>query len=154
MKIIISGIVPFDGSYELDFAEKPLTTNEWSWVRKFSNYLPLTMAEGLEGGDPSLMCVFALIALVRNGDVDKSERSLRGAFEALASAPFDGEGITVDFSDEENPASPGGEADPPPPERLTPPPSEPDLTERPSGSDSPSESVSQLRPLSGSGSQG
>lgn len=153
MKIILKGIVPFDGAYDIDFTEKPLTTNEWYWIRKFSGYMPLTLVDGLEGGDPTLMCAFALIALVRNGDVEPTERNLKGAFEAIASVPFDGEGLTVDFTEEENVSSPGGEADPPPPEGLAPQLSEPGSIGRPSGSSSPNESASQPPLLSGTGSQ-
>lgn len=109
-KIVIRGVKPYDGEYDFELAEEPLTTLEWRWVKKIANYLPLTMEEGWRGGDPDLFVAFAVIALRRAGKIDKQEAL--AVADRLADAPFDG--ATISFVGEE--LEEDGDVDVPPAE--------------------------------------
>src|SRR5262245_17965120 len=84
--LVIEGIRPWDGHYELDLEEQEPTTREWGIVKKFSGYLPLTIEDGLKGGDPELFCAFALVALRRAGKIEPTD--LQQVYHRLADAPF------------------------------------------------------------------
>lgn len=109
-QIVISGVKPFDGEYDLDLEGEPLTTLEWRWVKKISGYLPLTMGDGFAGGDPDLVCALAVIALRRNGKIQKDQALI--VADRLADAPFDGAALQLRFDD----ADENGEGDAGPPE--------------------------------------
>jgi hypothetical protein len=96
-KIIIEGLKPYDGEYEFDIAEQPLTTLEWRWIKKIAGYLPLTMQDGFRGGDPDLFLVFAVIALCRNGKVDPTD--VYRVADRLADEPTTA--ITMSFEERE-----------------------------------------------------
>ena len=91
-RIIITGIPPYDGEYELD-SERAFNSNEWRWIKQVSGYMPLTVAEGFDGGDPILFVALAVIAMRREERIGR-EDVLKVA-EALAEAPFDGASITM-----------------------------------------------------------
>ena len=91
-KMVIQGIRPWDGEYELD-EDRAFNTREWSWIKKTSGYMPLTISDGFGGGDPSLFVALAVIAMCRTGKIDR-ESGLRVA-EELAEAPFDGAAISM-----------------------------------------------------------
>lgn len=91
-RIIIQGIKPYDGDYELD-TDRAFNAREWRWIKKVSGYMPLTVQDGFAGGDPDLFVALAVIAMCRNGKVDRDE-GLRVADE-LAEAPFDGASIVL-----------------------------------------------------------
>ena len=91
-RIVITGIPPYDGDYELD-SDRAFNAREWRWIKKVSGYMPLTVSEGFEGGDPDLFVALAIIAMAREGRVTKDE-GLRVA-DVLAEAPFDGAAITM-----------------------------------------------------------
>lgn len=91
-KILITGIRPWDGEYELD-DDRSFNTREWAWIKKVSGYLPLTIQEGFAGGDPSLFVALAAIAMCRSGRIER-DQGLRVADE-LSEAPFDGASITL-----------------------------------------------------------
>lgn len=91
-RIVIKGIPPYDGDYELD-ADRAFNTREWRWIKKTSGYLPLTVGEGFAGGDPDLFVALAVIAMCRSGKIDRDE-GLRVA-DVIAEAPFDGASITM-----------------------------------------------------------
>lgn len=112
-KVIIENIRPWDGSYDLDLDTDPLTMLEWRWVKKISGYLPLTIDEGLQGGDPDVVCALAVIALQRAGRVDRQQ--VLTVADQLADAPFDGAAIRIVSDD-------ATEADVPPPQAATAPP--------------------------------
>jgi hypothetical protein len=95
--LIIQGVAPYDGRYPLDLDEQELTTREWGWIKRLSNYLPLTAADGFNGNDPELMCALAAILLRRAGRIQT--RDVPGVFERLADAPF-----TASLSWESDPA--------------------------------------------------
>ena len=84
--LVIEGIKPWDGRYEFDIENEEPTTREWSWIKRFSGYLPLTIQQGLEGGDPELFCAFAVIALRRADKVEPGD--VQQLYDRLADAPF------------------------------------------------------------------
>ena len=88
--LIIEGVPPWDGRYEFDIVEQPPTYREWGWVKRFSGYMPLTIDQGMNGGDPELYAAFAAMALHRAGRIQPSEA--QGIVDRLADAPF---GATV-----------------------------------------------------------
>ena len=71
--IVISGVKPYDGRYELDLEGVPFTRREWGWIKRLAGYLPLTIEEGFAGGDPELFTAFAVIALHRAGVIRPAE---------------------------------------------------------------------------------
>lgn len=103
---IVINVKPYQGEYLFDIGEEPLTVLEWRWVKKLSGYLPMTIDDGLRGGDPDLFLAFAVVALTRAGKVD--QRSALEAADTLAQAPFDGTAIQYVAVEEE------GDADGPP----------------------------------------
>jgi hypothetical protein len=84
--IVIEGVKPYDGRYPFDLAGAEPTTREWGWIKRLSGYMPATIDDGLDGGDPELFSVFAVIALRRAGRVDNSE--VPEVFERFIDAPF------------------------------------------------------------------
>jgi hypothetical protein len=84
--LIIHGVAPYDGRYPLDLDEQEFTTREWGWIKRHSNYLPLTAAEGFTGKDAELVCVIGAILLRRAGRIETKD--VPGVFERLADAPF------------------------------------------------------------------
>jgi hypothetical protein len=94
--IRIQGIRPWDGEYELD-TDRAFTTLEWRWIKRISSYMPLTVGDGFEGGDPDLFVALAVIAMNRDGKLNR-DRVLEVA-ETLAEAPFDGATITFDVGE-------------------------------------------------------
>ena len=93
-EIKITGIRPYDGSYDLQ-EERPFSTHEWHVIKRVSGYMPLTIQEGWAGGDPSLVVALAVVAMCRSGKINR-DRALAVA-EQLGEAPFDGAAIAVDF---------------------------------------------------------
>jgi hypothetical protein len=70
--ITITGVAPWDGRYEFDVDEQPLTTREWAWIKKHAGYLPLTLtADAL--ADPEFVIVEAVIALHRAGKITTTD---------------------------------------------------------------------------------
>lgn len=96
-KIVISGIKPWDGEYDLD-SERAFNTREWRWIKQISGYLPLTIDDGFKGGDPDLFVALAVIAMNREGRISR-DQGLDVA-ETLAEAPFDGASIMFDATEE------------------------------------------------------
>lgn len=76
----------YSGEYDLNIDDPPLSNLEWRWIKKISGYMPLTLEQGWEGGDPDMFIAFAVIALRRAGMIDK-DRALAVADE-LADVPF------------------------------------------------------------------
>lgn len=107
-RIAIHGVKPYDGEYEFDPEEQPLTTLEWRWIKKISGYLPLTISDGIDGGDPDVFVAFATVALARAGTIERSD--VFRVADRLIEAPFDGASIT--FVDD-NPDDDGGDDGPP-----------------------------------------
>lgn len=111
MKLTITDVKPWDGTYQLDFADE-LTTREYGWIKRLSGYLPLELDKAVTGGDPEFMCVLAAIAMRRAGKIEAPE--VPQVFERLLDAPF-GSAITVDADDTDQET----EDDAGPPERSS-----------------------------------
>lgn len=67
--IILTGVQPYDGRYPLQLEGDLFTIHEWGWIKRFAGYLPATVWDGFDGGDPELMATFAVIALHRAGRI-------------------------------------------------------------------------------------
>lgn len=80
-------VKPYSGDYELDVIEQPLTMLEWRWIKQLSGYLPVTISEGIRGGDPDVQIALAVIALARAGKI--AEEHVREAADRLARAAID-----------------------------------------------------------------
>ena len=87
-RLIVANVPPYDGAYDLDLDTVPLTSREWGWVKRLAGYLPLTIDEGLDGGDPELLSVFAVMALRRAGKIQTAQ--VTQVFEQLQDVPVDG----------------------------------------------------------------
>jgi hypothetical protein len=111
--IVIAGVKPYDGRYELDLEGSGFTTREWGFIKRLSGYLPLTITDGLKGGDAELFSVFAVIALRRAGKIEQAD--VQGVFDRIADADF-GSAVTLetDQTDQEEEADAG-----PPPASST-----------------------------------
>jgi hypothetical protein len=83
--IVIEGVKPYDGRYEFDV--DGFTTREWGWIKRLSGYLPLTIDDGFDGGDPELFSCFAAIALRRAGKIEN--REVAEVYERLIDSPFE-----------------------------------------------------------------
>src|SRR5262245_29690476 len=75
-----------DGQYDA-VPEAELTTLEWSWIKRYSGYTPVTIEEGMDGFDPSLVVACALIAMYRSGKVKRDR--VPEAWEAISTVSFD-----------------------------------------------------------------
>jgi hypothetical protein len=125
--LTISGVAPWDGRYELNLDDQPLTTREWGWIKKHAGYLPLTLtADGW--ADPELVAVLAAIAARRADTIDNTD--VARLIERFADAPF-GTTITIET---DKPAE--VEADPGPPPRSSGP--------RPSSNGASSKTASEI----------
>ena len=120
-RIVVKGMRPWDGEYELD-TDRAFSSREWHWIKRVSGYLPLTVREGFAGQDPDLYVALALIAMCRNGRIQRD--AWQRVAEQMAEAPFDAQSITL-----VGPAESEEDADIPP-----------DLTSEPVGS-SPTSSL-------------
>jgi hypothetical protein len=86
--IVVKGVKPWDGRYQLDLDGFELTTREWGFIKRLTGYLPLTVDEGFQGGDPELFAALAAIALRRAGRVDNTQ--VAEVYERIADAPAGG----------------------------------------------------------------
>ena len=84
--LIIEKVPPYDGRYPLDLEDQEFTTREWGWIKRLSNYLPLTVTDGFVNNDAELTCALAAIVLRRAGKI--SAQDVPSVFERLADAPF------------------------------------------------------------------
>jgi hypothetical protein len=106
--LVITGVKPYDGRYQFDLADSDLTTREWGWIKRLSGYMPVTVEEGFDGGDPELFACFAVIALWRAGKIERAE--VEDVFDRVADAPFGAairlESGTADQEDDQSPPPP------------------------------------------------
>lgn len=103
-QIVIEGVTPYDGRYDLDW-DHELTTRELGWIKRHAGYLPLELDERTLT-DPELWCVLAAVAMRRAGRIGPGE--VAAVFDRLADAPF-GSAIRLETNIEE------AEQGPPPP---------------------------------------
>jgi len=85
MDVLIEGVPPWDGRYQLDLIEQQFTTREWGHIKRLTGYLPVGYEEGLDKADPELICVFAVLALRRAGKIETPD--VAGVYERLIDAP-------------------------------------------------------------------
>ena len=98
---------PYAGRYPFVPLEE-MSTTEWGWMIDIAGCLPLKVDEALQGGDPRVVTMVAVVALHRAGKV--AEADVPQAYKRLAGQPAF---TTVDFITD--PAE-GADADPPPQE--------------------------------------
>jgi len=91
-KMVIKGVKPWDGTYELD-EDRAFNAREWRWIKKISDYGPLTLQKGFKERDPELFVALCVIAMCRDGRIDRDD-GMDVAAE-LEEAPFDFESITL-----------------------------------------------------------
>ena len=134
--ITVTGVRPYDGSYELDLDAQPLTTREWGWIKRNAGYLPLTLTSEAFS-DPELIMVLAVIAIRRSGSVQTGQ--VTEVLDRFNDAPF-GSALTIEATPDEE------EDDAGPPARSN--------SEKPSsnGASSPTGSESSEMPLRATGS--
>ena len=85
MRIVVKGARPYEGEYPLG-TDRAFNAREWNWIKRIAGYMPETIEDGFNGDDPDLYVAFAVIALCREGRIDRTE-GLRVA-ETLAELPF------------------------------------------------------------------
>lgn len=105
-----------DGDYPM-FKRSELTALEWSWIKRYSGYMPTTFDDGLDGFDAALVVSLALCSMVREGKVKRED--VPAAWETLSTVPFDNDSDevpTVRFviDPDATPAAVEGGADPTP----------------------------------------
>lgn len=98
--VMVVNVPPYEGEYEFDMETQPLTTLEWRYLKKISGYLPLTVMDGFQGGDPDLFVAWAVIAMVRAGKV--REEDVLTVADQLVRVPFDGTAISFKGAEEES----------------------------------------------------
>lgn len=133
--MILDGIKPYDGRYELDIDGQPLTTTEWGWIKRRAGYLPLTLT-GEAFADPELIAVLAVIAVRRAGTIEA--REVDALMDRIFDAPF---GATVTLE----PGATDDEGD------AGPPPSSSDVRLSTNGASSPNGSESSDSPATPTG---
>lgn len=97
-KVIVKGAGRYDGEYMLD-TDRAFNAREWNWIKRIAGYMPATISDGFNGGDPDLYVALAVIAMERDGKIDRAE-AVRVA-EMIAEIPFDGAGIQMIFPETE-----------------------------------------------------
>jgi len=83
--MVIERVPPYDGRHPLD-PDIEFSTREWGWIKRLTGYMPLTVDEAFQGGDPELYAVLAVIALHRAGKVDAA--GVPGLWERFQDTPF------------------------------------------------------------------
>lgn len=105
--IVLTGVPPWNGRHEFD-ETRDYTTQEWGWIKRHSGFMPLTINEGLDGGDAELSITLAVIALHRNGRIEA--REVPRVFETIAAAEF---GSTLTLEPDTQPDEEDADAGPP-----------------------------------------
>jgi hypothetical protein len=94
-RIVISGVRPWDGSYEIDLDEQPLTIREWGWLKRYAGYLPARFDPD-SWSDPELIGVLAIVALWRSGTIQPGD--VGDVWDRLEDAPH-GSTIRLEFGE-------------------------------------------------------
>ena len=101
--ITLSGVKPYDGRYELDLDEQPLTMREWGWIKRHAGYLPITLT-GESFTDPELITMLAIVAMHRAGTVTTTQ--VPELWDRFQDVPF-GSTVTLETDEtEEDDAGP------------------------------------------------
>jgi len=138
---VISGMGGLDGRYEFDLADLDMTLREWQWIKRHTGYMPLTLIEGLAGGDAALMTVTALIIVRRQGGL--ATEAFDDTFARFMDAPL---GPSIDFTLE------GVDEDEDP--STASPPTNSTASDAPSGPPGPTSGPISIAPLPPTGTHG
>lgn len=133
-RVVIEGIPAYAGNHELD-TDHSWNAREWGWIKRLSGYLPLTISEGFAGNDPELWVALAVIALVRNGRIERDD------WERVADEMREARGMKITLTDD------GYKEDEVPLDLMSPP-AEPSRNDSPSNDESKKESESSSGPTS------
>lgn len=106
--ITLTGVKPYDGRYELDLDEQPLTMREWGWIKRHAGYLPVTLT-GESFTDPELITMLAIVAMHRSGTVTNAQ--VPELWDRFQDVPF-GSTVTLETDETEDAEDDAG----PPPE--------------------------------------
>ena len=72
--IVVNGIPPYDGRYQL-YTTDEFNRREWGWMKRLAEYLPVDFMDveqrGL--GDPEFLSVVLIVALHRAGKIETAE---------------------------------------------------------------------------------
>lgn len=94
--IVITGVQPWDGRYELDLINSEFKTREWGWIKRYANYGPATLDGTALLTDPEMVTLCAIIAMHRAGKIEI--RDIPDMWERFADVPF-GAAIKWEFGD-------------------------------------------------------
>lgn len=65
MKVIVNGVPPYDGEYDIDFAR--LTNGQIHTIKRISGYTPIEYVSAGERGDNDFLVAIAIAAVERSG---------------------------------------------------------------------------------------
>jgi hypothetical protein len=100
-KVTLTGHGRWDGVYNLDLDESPLTKREWHWIKEIANVRPAEFGEAARQGDPDIDVALAVITLIRAGKAPKQQ------YRELVEFFLDSEGeMTADQVPDEDDAGP------------------------------------------------
>src|SRR5512146_1587205 len=109
LKITLTGLPPFDGQFDLDFAS-PFTMRELHWIKEIAGVRVGELDEAGQKGDSDLLLAFTVIAAYRAGKVRKEQ--VKQFSEVLLDAPADAI-QAEDVPDVEDDAGPPAQETPP-----------------------------------------
>jgi hypothetical protein len=106
--ITITGVdTRFDGAHQVDFNAKPFNGWELHIIKKLAGVLPAQLDDAMAGMDYDVWVALAVIALIRNGRLDRQR--YRDAADALLEAEVGK--IQFQPDEEPNPTPPVGAND-------------------------------------------
>jgi hypothetical protein len=84
--LVVEGVKPWDGRYELPLDEFQFTGREWGWIRRWTGIRPADVLDAMKGADAELLAALAVIALQRAGRVTREDAP--GMFERFEDENF------------------------------------------------------------------
>jgi len=97
--VVVEGVKPWEGRYELPLDEFEFTTREWGWIRRWTGYRPADVLDAMKGADAELLAALAVIALQRAGKVTREDAG--GMFDRFVDENFGSFTLTSDDPVEE-----------------------------------------------------
>ena len=116
IRLTLEGLLQFDGVYELDFINAPLTNRELHLIKEVAGVRLGEFEAAAEAGDNDLLVAFAVIGLNRAGKIERNQ------IASVTDFMWDAEGgkITAEeVSEEEDEDDPLAQAEIPQPETST-----------------------------------
>jgi hypothetical protein len=102
--LVVEGVTPWEGRYELPLDEFAFTGREWGWIRRFTGYRPADVLDAMKGADAELLAALAVIALNRAGRISRDDAP--ATFERLVDENFGSFTLTSDDAEEAEPLDP------------------------------------------------